>query len=295
MSDKAISALAVSPKMLVLSVLLHAIAVMAALYAYSSVARPDMPSLADAARVKLVSHVPAEPKVDRIDDFIEAEPVKLEPSEVAERVEPEQKPEPPPKRIETAEKREKPPQLRLEKRKVPRKRPPEKQAEAKKAPGKPPKEKPSHRARRPDPKAALEKKLAAIRRRVEQRKKSDASESPDRGGAASNLTTGQHGAAVDRELLRWLGLVRGRINQHWSIATSTGEAGSETIIRVRIGEDGSLLAASVNRSSGDIGLDRSAMRAVYQAAPYPRMPAEVRKRIRAAGGLAMRFTPEGLE
>jgi TonB family protein len=51
----------------------------------------------------------------------------------------------------------------------------------------------------------------------------------------------------------------------------------------------------VNESSGDEVFDKSALRAVFQADPFPAVPTEVMGKIRKAGGLALRFTPKGMQ
>ena len=68
-----------------------------------------------------------------------------------------------------------------------------------------------------------------------------------------------------------------------------------TIIGVKIADNGRLMDASVDESSGDQVFDRSAMRAVLQAAPFPPIPSELKEKISKAGGLAFRFTPKGVQ
>jgi TonB family protein len=68
-----------------------------------------------------------------------------------------------------------------------------------------------------------------------------------------------------------------------------------TVIGVKIADNGRLMDASVDKSSGDQVFDRSAMRAVFQAAPFPPIPSELKEKISKAGGLALRFTPKGMQ
>jgi TonB family protein len=68
-----------------------------------------------------------------------------------------------------------------------------------------------------------------------------------------------------------------------------------TIVGVRIADNGRLMDASVDESSGDQVFDRSAIRAVFQAAPFPPIPSELKEKISRAGGLALRFTSKGMQ
>ena len=67
------------------------------------------------------------------------------------------------------------------------------------------------------------------------------------------------------------------------------------VIGVQIAEDGKLVDASIDSSSGDKLFDNSALRAIFHAAPFPPIPQEVTDKIRQSGGLALRFTPGGMQ
>jgi len=151
---------------------------------------------------------------------------------------------------------------------------------------------------REDPQSLIEKRLAAIRSDLEKRKDSVLSgssqgleDSPTQGRSAP----GQGGTGADPGLVRWLESVRSRINNHWSLLGDSRDPTKITVIGIRIGDDGSLTDASVEKTSGDAIFDGSAMRAVVQAAPFPPVPASVRERITKEGGLALRFTSAGIQ
>lgn len=137
----------------------------------------------------------------------------------------------------------------------------------------------------------LEKRLAAIKKDLETKK----SEKSRNRGASGLDTPAGSGSSNDVEIARWFEAVRNRINSRWSVFGDEHKAARVTIISIQIGDDGRLLDASIDSSSGDRFFDSSAMRAIHQAAPFPPMTADVSDRIRAAGGLALRFTPGGLQ
>ncbi len=155
--------------------------------------------------------------------------------------------------------------------------------------------KPKRVKKKPDPEEFIRKKLAAIRERVEKEKRS---KSRNPVAEHINVSRSDESAAgqglMDAETVKWFGGVRSRINSHWSILVDRAMAGGVTIVGVTISDEGDLLDASVDRSSGDKILDLCAIRAVHKAAPFPRMPAKLREKIKDAGGLALRFTPNGL-
>ncbi len=137
----------------------------------------------------------------------------------------------------------------------------------------------------------LEKRLAAIKKDLETKK----SEKSRNRGASGLDTPAGSGSSNDVEIARWFEAVRNRINSRWSVFGDEQKAARVTIISIQIGDDGRLLDASIDSSSGDRFFDSSAMRAIHQAAPFPPMTADVSDRIKAAGGLALRFTPGGLQ
>ncbi|MGB6063658.1 MAG: TonB family protein [Desulfomonilaceae bacterium] len=143
------------------------------------------------------------------------------------------------------------------------------------------------------PQSYLEKSLAAIRQKVDSKKAeagpSQISQPPALHGEKNSASS------VDENDVRWFNSVRTSINSHWSILGDDRRLERVTIIGVRIADNGSLADASVDESSGDRVFDRSAMRAVFQAAPFPPVPSGVKERISKAGGLAFRFTPKGMQ
>jgi len=172
-----------------------------------------------------------------------------------------------------------------------RKRPLQKVEEAKPAPEKK-KETPPEK-KKEDPQSFLEKRLAAIKKEVEN-KKADTAASL---AGASSDRPGQRpgGGLTDQELLRWFDGLRKRINSNWSVFGDKRQLEKVTVVAVKIADDGLLVSAAIEESSGDEVFDRSAMRAVHQASPFPPVPPEVREKIRQAGGLALRFTPGGMQ
>ncbi len=107
--------------------------------------------------------------------------------------------------------------------------------------------------------------------------------------------TGAGGALTDQELLRWLDMVKSRINSNWSVLADNRAVSRVTIIGVKLGHDGRVSDVAIDESSGDEAFDRSAIRAVLQATPLPPLTPETREKVLRAGGLALRFTPRGLQ
>lgn len=149
-----------------------------------------------------------------------------------------------------------------------------------------------------DPQSFLEKRLAAIRQDVENKKTDTTPQRPSE--ASGSQTPGrpegkQGGRSGDEQSAQWFDGVKSLINSHWSILGDDRPLERVTIIGVRIADNGRLMDASVDESSGDRVFDRSAMRAVVQAAPFPPIPFELKEKISQAGGLAFRFTPKGVQ
>lgn len=146
----------------------------------------------------------------------------------------------------------------------------------------------------PDNSKYLEKRLTELRSRVNDKKtESPATESATRSLAASPGRAGSSGA--DAELLRWFELVKNRVNTHWSLLGDQTKPDRITVVGVQITDDGKLLDASIDSSSGDRLFDNSALRAVFHAAPFPPVPQDVSEKIKRSGGLALRFTPGGMQ
>jgi TonB family protein len=138
----------------------------------------------------------------------------------------------------------------------------------------------------------IEKRLAGIRDEVEKRRSA-----AEKGTGTEAVTA--HGSAApsaaDPDLTAWLSQVRNRINANWTLFQEVRDKSPATVIGVRISDDGALIGAAVDRGSGDEIFDRSALRAVHQASPLPPPPPSVRQRIADSGGLALRFTPRGMQ
>lgn len=140
----------------------------------------------------------------------------------------------------------------------------------------------------------LEKRLAAIKKDMALRN-SEKSKNMGRSGLDTPAGAGS-GSQTNAEIARWFEAVRNRINSHWSVLGEESKAPAKaTIISVQLSDDGRLLEASIDSGSGDTFFDSSAMRAIYQSAPFPPMSPEISAKIRAEGGLALRFTPGGLQ
>jgi TonB family protein len=161
-------------------------------------------------------------------------------------------------------------------------------------------EEPAQETPKKEPPASfVEKRLEAIREKVQNRKKERSSSHIAQGTRDSKANdqgmVGRGNAAVDEDLVRWLNVVRGRINSHWSLFGEHRQQQRVAVVGVQMADDGRLMDASLDKSSGDLVFDRSALRAVFQAAPFPPLPPTLKERIRSAGGLALRFTPSGIQ
>ena len=275
-----------SPGMMALSLLLHGTLILAIIIISYSRSQFQKPIQGSISRVKMVEGVSRPPAVEKLHrgpskrpELSQREPVPSSEAtpeisdNVREKVEVRTlkpaaddsirlaKRKKPPRRVETAKPLEKKPEEAVEKKE---------QAQS-----------------------FLDKRLAAIRRDVEN-KKTDTVESRSNSAGPQNDGS-REGNITDRELLRWLDLVKGRINSRWSVFVDSRPVGRVTVIGVRLADDGQVIDVSIDDSSGDDAFDRSAMRAVLQATPFPPLAADARERILKAGGLALRFTPRGLQ
>ena len=149
-----------------------------------------------------------------------------------------------------------------------------------------------------NPSDFLEKRLAAIKKDLDSKKSDKLTNKSAKGldtPAGSGGKMAGNNSSGDVEIARWFDAVRSRINSRWSVFGDEQRASKVTIISVQLADDGRLLEANIDTSSGDRFFDSSAMRAIHQASPFPPMSAEVSDKIRSAGGLALRFTPGGLQ
>lgn len=177
------------------------------------------------------------------------------------------------------------PNLQLQKRKKPTQRIPEtKTVTNKKTPA--PKE--------PDNSKYLENRLSELRSKMRE-KSSEARPSENSLTSQAGSSSKAGASRADAELLRWFELVKNRVNTHWSLLGDQTKLDKITVVGVQITEDGKLVDASIDSSSGDKLFDNSALRAVFHAAPFPPIPHEVVEKIKQSGGLALRFTPGGMQ
>lgn len=144
-----------------------------------------------------------------------------------------------------------------------------------------------------DPKEILAKRMAEIQKQVADKYKArTAASNAQNPGSGGNRPDGEQG---DRELNRWKELVKTRVNAHWSIMGDTPRPNTEALIGIEIADNGVLVRAKVDKSSGDDLFDRSAMKAITLAAPFPPVPSEAKEKIGRSSGLALRFTPGGMQ
>lgn len=148
-----------------------------------------------------------------------------------------------------------------------------------------------------DPQELLEKRLAAIRENVANRSASAADKRLTMAGHSSGGQAGTDGAvATDEQLKLWLNTAKQEINSRWRVLPDTRRIRKPTIVGVRIANDGRIADVRVDESSGDEAFDRSAWSAVVQASPLlPPLSSAAGEKIVAAGGLALRFTPGGMQ
>ncbi|MDQ7781475.1 MAG: energy transducer TonB [Desulfomonilaceae bacterium] len=153
--------------------------------------------------------------------------------------------------------------------------------------------------KREDPQNYLKERLKAIGERVKRKNPQTASVTPP---ATANDATrpGAFGHEADadlthEQLAQWFNGIRAKVNAHWTVFQDGRTVDRVTVVGVQIADNGKLLGAAVDESSGDPVFDRSAMRAVFQADPFPPVPPKIREKIRQEGGLALRFTPGGMQ
>jgi len=282
----------ISPGMLLTSLCLHGLLVMGVVLFYGKAATFRKPADSGVTRVKLVELKSGPPEMKKVQSdtagtgpvLQEKEPsqaeVKPNDGPIARETVKPLAPALPVREVIPLKKRNR----TLQRVDVPKPRP-SKQAEDKEAEKK--------------PETLIEQRMAAIRQNVESRRKDSQSHSAAEALQHSQMSAGsvrgQRGEPGDLELVRWLGQVRSQVNSHWSLLRDGQHQPTVTVIGVRISDQGHLIEASVDESSGDQVFDRSAMRAVHQAAPFPPIPPAVKEKIKTEGGLALRFTPGGIQ
>jgi periplasmic protein TonB len=267
-----------SPRMVFLSAVLHALGILAIILFSSSLFNKPKP-ITLPKKVRIVSPLTA-PVVEplAIPEHAPSEPKESQPTlaSVPRIDKPPNRPRPTissrKAKISTDKK------IKLKKRK--------KQLKKVAEPRKPEQKKPPEK-KRENPEKYLAQKMDDLKKRVNENKKN--TPHPQLSG-----TQPRPGTLMDAETVRWLDDVKNLINANWSVLRENRGTERETVIGVIIAEDGRLNGASVDRPSGDRYLDQLAMRAVHQAAPFPPVPKLMMARIRAAGGLALRFSTKGV-
>jgi len=71
------------------------------------------------------------------------------------------------------------------------------------------------------------------------------------------------------EYAYYLSIVQDRVGSNW-VRTYIGKG--KVKIYFRINRDGSIVGAMIEESSGDVGLDRVALRAITASSPLPPLP-----------------------
>jgi TolA protein len=143
-------------------------------------------------------------------------------------------------------------------------------------PGKPP------QPAAPKPRSATDRKiadaLAKIDKDLAQRTAAPEAAQINAGSEGYKYGTGNQPLKVlpsDPEYLKYQAMVRARIISHWVLPLRYIEEGGERrrcSVEVMINLDGDVISTRWAQSSGDPTFDASAMRAVRNAAPFPKPP-----------------------
>jgi colicin import membrane protein len=278
------------PRMVAVSLLAHGLLLLAILAFSFSLPKPQKVHDWNVTRVKIMESTPGPPAMEKLsrgpsrmpaltteDSLTQAELTETTPPRIEEKVEPRIVPAPRGDSIPMKKRKQKPARVETPKPQEKKTAEPVKQ--------------------KPDSQELLEKKLAAIRDNVANRSAS----SPDKRLAATAPASGGQSAAdgadeADEELKLWLNAAKQEINSRWRMLPDTRRIRKPTIAGVRIANDGRIADARVEESSGDEAFDRSALSAVSQAALLlPPLSPPAREKIVRAGGLALRFTPGGMQ
>jgi TonB family protein len=285
---------AASPWMVMISVFLHAagiLAIVAVSFSISnSVKQPEL-----IIPVVTIKGPPPAPTLDK--DTIQAGPAEAPPDLPVPEVL-----EAPPPPTEVAEvprdtvEQTKLTSIKSEPVQLTKRKKPLRTLEADKPPEKPkePVKKKETETKKEDPNAYMEKRLAAISKKVEEEKKNISSASHERRPKPLGPGNQRGGAGDDEELSVWVSDFKSRIRPHWSLIADWRQVKKKAKIRVQIADNGTLLNATVDLTSGDRVFDDSALRAVYQASPFPPAPPQVKARI-SQEGVILNFTSEGIQ
>jgi len=280
---------ATSPWMLGASVLIHGLLILALVVVSTAVVKPKPPERPIVTVTPVAPPGPPAPVILEPKATKEPEAVSLE---RLERVDPPERAEPAKRTTVTTKKVASKPADTIPITK--NKRKPKTVAEV---PKKEPKKQPPKKQE--DPEDHLKKRLKALQEKVNTQKHQTASETqpPNSKDTKRNGAFGREAASglTDEQLARWYNGMREKINAHWSVFQENRAMDRKTVVGVQIADDGTLLNARVDESSGDPVFDTSAMRAVHQAAPFPPVPPRIREKIRQEGGLALSFRPGGIQ
>lgn len=127
----------------------------------------------------------------------------------------------------------------------------------------------------------MKKALAGIREKIDREGGAIEARTPVAGGSE------QAGASI---LNIYLGLVWDKISSNWVVPPNLlRHKDMETIVVVRIHKNGGIGSAWLEKRSGNIYLDSSAMRAVRLSSPFSPLPPEIRESVLEIG---IRFRPK---
>ncbi|MBM3300735.1 MAG: TonB family protein [Deltaproteobacteria bacterium] len=286
-ASSASSTSSASPLMLLASVLLHGIALSALVLFSATVLAPSRPVEVEPTQVKLVEAPGGTPIMEKITpdpDSVVETPLPHEAALVDTPAQPE------PQARHKVERK-------LSSAVAPTAIPLKQRRTKPKTVEAPPKDKPNpdKDVKKEDPQAFLDKRLAAIQSSVDKKRAADSKTNPNKRGLTRLGVQDQHSGLLDPEIARWFGTVRRNVNSRWSVFEDSRNLDRATVIGVKLGDNGELVHATVDETSGDKTFDSSAMSAVFQAAPFPPLPEQLREKIRQAGGLALRFTRGGMQ
>lgn len=116
-------------------------------------------------------------------------------------------------------------------------------------------------------------RLSALRKIIDVGgQKGEAKTSSQKKSGADTSAAGQAGKAAGRG--DYYSMVQGRIRQQWIFPESI-DKDLETVIMIRIAKDGSVTIMGIEQKSGNPLFDRSVLRAINNASPFPAPPEEM--------------------
>lgn len=122
-------------------------------------------------------------------------------------------------------------------------------------------------------------KLLAEKRKAEEAKKQAALERARQKAAAQKALQAQlkaeqaklaaaHAKIINTEVQRFAGLIQNKVDKNWIVDENINKT-LQVEIKIVIKKDGTIESASIQKSSGNSILDRSALTAVQKSAPFP--------------------------